>query len=67
MHVYTHKLFIHVMVFIIITVCGSTSRDRTHTTSRGCVLLWNCVEYIVIAMSTPVDKELLLQRVFYHL
>ena len=35
-------------------VCGSTSRDSTQTTLKGCVLPCNYIEYYVIAIITPM-------------
>ena len=66
-HIYICNYFTHLVVFTIIKMCVSTSRDRTHTTSRGFVLSSIHVEYCTIGMISPIDPELLSQRVFHHL
>ena len=60
-----HSLILHVLRCTVndhhhynsSIVCGSTSRDSTPTTLRGCVLPCNPIEYYVIANITSIGPE----------
>ena len=48
-------------------MCGSTSRDSTHTTLRVCVLPCNCIEYYVIANHYTYGPRLSYRTTYYDL